>query len=286
MSCTMGKALKGIKDTEDRLLTLEQEIDLVQFIKNYIHNRNGHLFNLYVSGSHLYGWSSKDSDIDFRGVYTSDIRNFLGLKGNKDVLHPRHIVTADDYRLSLKDIDLDIELFEIKKMIDLALQGNCNILEELSAEHIYNVPEFLKLRGLLLDAYGKNGLYGSYRGMARFNYRKYIRQGRNTTKKYLYVFRSLMAGIYALQTGRIEPNIIKLNKYFEDALVENLIDTKTNGLEKDLYKGTNADALDENIKTYMKSMEEAFIESKLPEKPSEKDVEKINKWLIDFRLEE
>jgi uncharacterized protein len=35
--------------------------------------------NITISGSHLYGFSSPDSDIDFRGAYLCDTMHLLGI---------------------------------------------------------------------------------------------------------------------------------------------------------------------------------------------------------------
>ena len=64
--------------------------------------------------------------------------------------------------------------------------------------------ELKKLVGLNLNM---NGLYNSYRGMAWENYNKFCRAGKHTVKKFLYVFRAQLAGLYAIQTRMIEPNI-------------------------------------------------------------------------------
>lgn len=250
---------------------IKDEIELISLIKNKVSGRNGWLFNLYISGSDLYGWKSKDSDTDYRGCYVLRSDEFLGLSTPNEVLEINEIV------------DKDIVLFEIKKMAHLALKGNCNILEEINAPQLYKTAQFLKFRQLINNAFGKNGIYGSYKGLAEFNYKKFILSGKNTVKKYLYVFRGLMAGIYVLQTGVIQPNIEILNKNFKIKEVDKLVEIKKAGLESEPLKEIDEGILDNPIKDLFEKLDEAYIKSKIPEKPAEEDIAKINEFLIELR---
>ncbi len=253
-------------------MEIKKEIELISKLKDASHSNGGNLLNAYISGSHLYGWESKDSDIDVRGCFVLNKEKFLGLGDPKEVLE---IKTKDDY---------DIVLFELKKMIGLAIKGNCNILEEINAPQIYKTADYLKLKQLINNAFGKKGIYNSYRGMAKFNYKKFILAGRNTVKKYLYVFRGLMAGIYCLQTGIIEPNMIKLNKHFKIKEVSQLLDIKRKGEENMLLEVLEEGILDAKIKNLFDKIDEAYLKCKIPEKPTEKEVKELNKFLIKVRL--
>lgn len=252
-------------------MDIKEEVDLIASLKNFAITKKGRLFNLYISGSHLYGWNSKDSDIDIRGSILLDKENFLGLFPPKDVFD----VSRADY---------DITLFEVRKIISLAVKGNCNILEEINAPQFYKTAEFLKLRQLINNAFGKRGVYNSYKGLAEFNYKKFIKQGRNTIKKYLYVFRGLMAGIYCLETGQVQPNIEELNKRFKIGEVDALLGKKRNGREEESLVDIETGLLDIRIKELFDKLDEAYLKSKIPELPSKEDIEELNKYLIGLRL--
>lgn len=252
-------------------MKLKGEIELLSKIKTKVNERKGRLLNMYISGSHLYGWESKDSDVDIRGCYILDKECFLGLKTPKDIIE-------------INDVEnTDIVLFEIKKMTQLALKGNCNILEEINAPQLYKTAEFVKLKQLINNAFGKTGIYNSYRGLAQFNYKKFILQGRNTVKKYLYVFRGLLAGINCLQTGIIQPNIIELNKKFKIKEVNKLVEIKRKGLENEELKEIDEGILDKLIKDLFDKLDEAYLKSKIPDIPSKEEIEEINKFLINLR---
>ena len=181
------------------------DIPIISAIKRTVSvEQAGYVLYATLSGSHLYGFASEDSDYDYRGCYAMDPHHLLGLHRKRDVIEIKE--------------PADIVLFEAKKEIRLALKGNCNVLEHINAIPVYSTPEFLQMRTLLNECWGRNGVYKSYRGMATFNYKKFIsREGgvlRKTAspKKYLYVLRGLMAGIHALTHETIEPNIQVLNR--------------------------------------------------------------------------
>ncbi len=263
-------------------MIIQDEIKLVSKLKQQVAMKNGKLLNAYISGSHLYGWESKDSDIDIRGCFILNKEEFLGLSKPKEVLE---IKSVSNKGVAQED-NQDIVLFEIKKLISLALEGNCNILEEINANQFYKNADFVKLKQLVNNAFGKKGIYNSYRGMAKSNYKGFILKGRNTIKKYLYVFRGLMAGIYCLQTGLIKPNIEELNKHFKIKEVTKLLDIKRKGLENEPLKDLETGVLDDKIKDLFDKMDEAYLKCKMPEQPTEEEVEEVNKFLIKLRLEE
>ena len=59
-------------------MEIKKEIKLLSKIKNEVSAKHGILFNAYISGSHLYGWESKDSDIDILVELPND-RSLLDL---------------------------------------------------------------------------------------------------------------------------------------------------------------------------------------------------------------
>ena len=249
---------------------IEEQIKAVSAIKQKVDtSQNGKVIYITISGSDLYGFPSKDSDVDYRGTYIMGTENLLGLSRKRDLI----------------EMKPDIVMFELGKEINLAIKGNCNVLEHINAEPIYRTAESLELKQMVNNTFGKNGLYNSYRGMATFNYKKFILRGKRTYKKYLYVFRGIMAGTYALQTGRIQPNIVELNKYFKIPLVKTLVQHKLDGAEtqevSDLVDSGELDAL---IPPLFERMDKAYDRCKIQPKPDEEGTEQINQWLIEQRV--
>lgn len=250
-------------------ISLEEQIKVVALIKGELNIRqNGTLLYLTISGSDLYGFPSPDSDVDYRGSYITDTNNLLGMRGYRDVI----------------EIKPDTVLFEVKKEIGLAMSGNCNVLEHLNAPPIYRTTESMELVKLINNSIHKKGLYDSYKGMATFNYRKFILQGKKSYKKYLYVFRGLMAGIYVLQTGRIQSNIVELNKYFKINEINELIKYKQERMEEaEVEDLKNSGRLDELILELYGRIDDAYMKSKIPDSIDPSDEEILNEYLIKLR---
>jgi predicted nucleotidyltransferase len=252
-------------------LDLKYHLDAISKIKLRLAGVPARMINLTISGAHLYGFESEDSDVDYRGMFQVDTNRLLGLSRPKDVIE-------------MKFGNNEVVLFEVQKEIGLALGGNCNVMEHLNAKQIVSTAEFIRLRQLLNNAAGKIGLYNSYKGMAEFNYKKFILSGKNSVKKYLYVFRGLMAGIYVLQTGQIEPNIEVLNDYFKIPEVKELIQLKREGLEW----GTVPSSIDNGrleilINELFERLDGAFEKCKMPDRPTEEEKNKISEFLIGMR---
>lgn len=244
---------------------------MISEIKKGLAGKPARIINLTVSGAHLYGFPSPDSDVDYRGTFQIHTAKLIGLHKPRDVF-------------DLKHKNAEVCLFELAKGINLAVKGNCNVLEHFNAKQVISTAEFIRLRQLINNAWGKVGIYNSYKGMATFNYKKFILQGKNTVKKYLYVFRGLMAGIHALQTGRIEPNAETLNKYFKIPEVRKLVKLKRDGVEVSIVPDSlDAGNLEARINDLFDRIDKAFERSKIPDKPSDEDLNKINEFLVGIR---
>jgi predicted nucleotidyltransferase len=236
---------------------------------------NGKILFLTISGSHLYGFTSRNSDVDYRGAYIAATDTLLGILESP----PQYgqIIGLDD-----------VELFEVKKFLGLALKMNCNIWEHIYSDRlmIVKTKEFLDIRTILHSMVSKGGLYHSYEGMARGNYDKWIKTGNEyTIKKFLYVVRALLAGLYFLENKKIEPDINILNSKYGDKTVDGLVDLKRRGLEKD--------QLDPHTKIAEKShilinklfvdIDEAYTKCDLPETPTNEDFLRVEAWLKKIR---
>lgn len=252
-------------------------IETISIIKREVHNRKangGQPLYIVVSGSDLYGFSSPDSDIDLRGCYITDTNHLLGLSTPADTIN-------------IQNGSIDCELFEVKKELALALKMNCNVIEHLlGAEAIYQTEHGLQLKEMIHGMLSKDGLYASYRGLSMFNYKKFVLSNkRKTVKKYLYVLRGLLAGIYALENDLIEPNIEKLaggvNGYPD---VQDLIYQKKYGSENMKVEG-EINKVEKLLRDLFSKIDKAYMDSLLPEKPSREDVDAANDWLRRIRRE-
>jgi Predicted nucleotidyltransferase len=247
-------------------------LKMIGDIKNEVSNLGGKTGLIMLSGSHMYGFPSADSDYDYRGFYTLQTGKIVGLDGIRD-----HISFTRD--------DNDVDIMEIRKFINLLLKMNCNTLEHLFAQPLFDTTTSIELKELISQCISKKGLYDSYKGMAVTNYKKFIFTGKKkTVKKYLYVFRALFAGIHALKTGTIEPNIIKLNDIFDTQIVDKLIEDKLDGLENDIAKDKYGEGeIDGLVNAWIHEIDLRYADSKLQPVPTKEQYNAINKWLKELR---
>src|SRR5690606_19154595 len=74
-----------------------------------------------ISGAHLYGFPSPDSDFDLRGVHILPPREVLGLRPGRETIE----VEADR-----EDIELDLVTHDVAKFFRLMLKKNGYVLEQ------------------------------------------------------------------------------------------------------------------------------------------------------------
>ena len=227
-----------------------------------------------VSGSHLYGFNSTDSDVDIRGAHCEELPNLIGLNHEPDFRE-------------FTEGEMDFVSFDVRKEMLLILANNSNVLEHLAAPAIYKSKHYLELKQLAEDSLSKL-VAKPYRGMAQHNLQNYLRTFNESfreapVKKYLYVMRALMAGICALERKRIEPNIKRLNKLrtFQIPVVDELVELKQRGKEKDFMAG-NAEA-DKAIDVLFKHFAHAEENSSLP--PAPMTYQRANDLLVKWRME-
>lgn len=224
---------------------------------------------IILSGSHLYGFPSKDSDFDYRGMFLAKTNLYLGIND-----FPKQ------YRNEVNE--LDIVLDEAKFACGKLLQSNYNFLEHLFGDALISEAEHLDLRKIITNGgINRTGLYKSYKGVATSNYNDYILKGKNTSsKKYLYVLRGLISGAHALRTGKIEPNINKLSQQYPE--VAELVKLKQDGGE--WVSVGRVPKYDKVVDELFKELSDEYSTSNLPDEQDIDVVPKVNEWLKKLRL--
>lgn len=72
-----------------------------------------------ITGSHLYGFSSPDSDIDLKGIHQAPLRSLVGLT--------RPAETHDRLEV-FEGVECDLTTHELGLALSLMLKGNGNVL--------------------------------------------------------------------------------------------------------------------------------------------------------------
>ena len=266
---------------------ISDHIEFIGKVKNKVSNEyDGKILYLMVSGSHLFGFESPDSDIDYRGCWQINTRKLLGYHRPKDFVEwkiMKERMTKDD--VAEHDIyDKEVVLDELQKEIKLLVAGNCNHWEHLTAIPLLTSPEHAEILKLLDINNSMMGIYHSYRGMAYQNYKKFILGGKHTVKKYLYVLRGLMAGSWVVENKTIQPNIGILAEHYNSPVVKELIDLKKRGMEKDPVN-KNLDKYNREVDgwfNYIDSLGKGLVSTEL--KVLQERDEVISDWLLKTRL--
>lgn len=81
----------------------------------------------------------------------------------------------------------------------------------------------------------------------------------------LYVYRVLLTGIHLMRTGEVEANLIKLNQEARLPYIDDLVQQKTTGQEKQLLAATDLDFHQREYDRLMAELENAMQQSHLPE---------------------
>jgi predicted nucleotidyltransferase len=176
-----------------------------------------------VSGAHLYGFPSPDSDWDLRGVHVLPPTEILGFREGPDTL------TVEEKR---EDLELDLVTHDVKKFFGLLLRRNGYVLEQLfSPLVVLTTPEHAELKGIAGGCVTRHHNH-HYLGFAQTQWDLFIKESPRRVKPLLYVYRVLLTGIHLMRTGEIEANIVRLNEEAKLPQIPVLVARKLAGPEK------------------------------------------------------
>ncbi|WP_329370814.1 nucleotidyltransferase domain-containing protein [Streptomyces sp. NBC_00669] len=145
-----------------------------------------------VSGAHLYGFPSQDSDVDLRGVHLLPLREVIGLHEGEPTR------TRMWQRGSL---DLDLVTHDLLKFVRLMLRRNGYVLEQLLSPLVVHTTGVHAELAALAPGVITAGHAHHYRGFAATQWRLHLKNGE--LKPLLYTFRVLLTGIHLMRTGRV-----------------------------------------------------------------------------------
>jgi predicted nucleotidyltransferase len=223
-----------------------------------------------VSGAHLYGFPSPDSDVDLRGCHQLPLRRAVGLDPPDETID----------RAFLDGIlEIDLVSHEVRKYFGLLLKNNGYILEQVFSPLVICGDDFLaRLRPLARQCVTRFH-YHHYRGFYGTQRKLLEKQEPKTAKALLYAYRVLMTGIHLLNTGEVEANIRHLNEGFGLSYVNDLIAQKV--AEKAAPQALHWDFHQRELTRLEAELDAAFEKSSLPET---RHREAVEEFLIELRL--
>ncbi|MFA6006051.1 MAG: nucleotidyltransferase domain-containing protein [Patescibacteria group bacterium] len=152
-----------------------------------------------ISGSHMWGLETPESDIDVRGIYVAPLKQVLALHSGADTIEATWG-------------NVDIQFYEVKKAFNMLNNNNGNLIELILSPTVFwdskevDWPKIAK-------SYIVKKLYRHYKG---YYHSQRERASRNRGgKALLYTYREIMQGIWLMRKGELVHNFHELKNRFE-----------------------------------------------------------------------
>ncbi len=225
-----------------------------------------------VSGAHIYGFPSPDSDVDLRGCHRLPLEQVIGL-----TLPPE---TVD--RSSIEQgIEVDLVSHDIGKYFRLLVKNNGYVLEQIFSPLVVSGQSFLDelrpIAGRCITRFHAHHYLGFYATKRQMLEHETIKRA----KSLLYAYRVLLTGIHLMRTGRIETDIRRLNADANLPFIDDLIAAKQT--EKIELPTLDWDYHRQQLERQEANLKSAFERTKLGE---QRDTAAVNDLLVRLRLNE
>lgn len=226
-----------------------------------------------ISGAHLYGFPSPDSDYDLRGVHILPADETLGLYPGRDTIEVSGL---------REGLEIDLVTHDAKKFFTLLLKKNGYVLEQLlSPLVVHTTPEHEELKALAVNCITRHHAH-HYLGFAETQRKLFEMENPRRVKPLLYVYRVLLTGIHLMQTGRIEANLLRLNEEAKLPYIDELVARKLAGPEQSVLPDADFEFHSEEFSRLVAKLEAEMAESRLPDAPSAGPA--LNRLLVKLRL--
>jgi predicted nucleotidyltransferase len=234
------------------------------------HPPPGEVLVCAVTGAHLYGFPSPDSDLDLKGIHVAPTERLLGLTPDL----PAHDITAWH-----DGVECDLTTNEVGAALKSMLAGNGNMLERiLSPLQVVRHERLASLRQLAEGSFSRR-CARHYSGFFTGRIREHERQP--TVKTLLYSYRVALTGIHLLRTGELQPDVASLAPQLGFPEVAELIELKAASTEH----GGLDPAIDarhrESWPRLQDELSAAEASSPLPTEPP--NAAEVEGWLIALR---
>lgn len=228
-----------------------------------------------ISGAHLYGFPSPDSDFDLRGAHMLPLENVVGLEICDE--------TVQDSRV-IERLEMDIVSHDVRKFFRLLLKKNGYVLEQLfSPLIVHTTPEHAELKAIGRGCITKHHSH-HYLGFAATQWKLFLKESPRRVKPLLYVYRVLLTGIHLMRAGEVEANLVALNEEFRLPYIADLVARKLAGPEKSSMSDTDLSLHEREYERLRGELQAAHDASRLPELPSEETRSALDDLLVRVRL--
>ncbi|MEU4555909.1 nucleotidyltransferase domain-containing protein [Micromonospora violae] len=227
-----------------------------------------------VSGAHLYGFPSTDSDVDLRGAHLLAVEDVIGLAQPVET----HTVMTDR-----DGVELDLVTHDLRKFVRLMLRRNGYVLEQLlSPLVVHSSAVHLALVELAPQVLTRHHAH-HYRGFAAGQRRLFDTTGE--LKPLLYAFRALLTGVHLMRTGRMLAHLPSLLlAEGAPAYLPELIAAKRSAEHGGLGDLVAGPVLGRDLDELVARLDQAQQDSRLPEQPA--GLTQLDDLVVTARLAE
>jgi len=226
-----------------------------------------------ISGAHLYGFPSADSDFDLRGVHLLPLEQVVGLDPGEETVEKSGVHDG---------IEVDLVTHDAKKFFKLMLKKNGYVLEQLlSPLVVHTTPEHEELKSIAKDCITRHHAH-HYLGFAATQWKLFRKEDPPKVKPLLYVYRVLLTGIHLMRTGEVEANLLNLNETAKLPYVDDLVARKLSGPEKCHLDAADVELHEQEYHRLVAELEALPLRSALPEVPSGRDA--LNTFVLRLRM--
>ncbi len=209
-----------------------------------------------VSGAHLYGFPSVDSDVDLRGVHLMPLEDVVGLRPGTETV---------DRTWDRDGVEVDLVTHDLAKFCRLLLRRNGYVLEQLLSPLVVSSSPVHEEMVALAPACLSRHHAHHYLGFARTQWALFERTGE--LKPLLYTFRVLCTGIHLMLTGEVEADLTRLGH--GPGYLPDLVAAKRGAEHGPLPTGApGRDRLAADVAALRARLEEERDRTSLPERPS------------------
>jgi predicted nucleotidyltransferase len=228
-----------------------------------------------ISGAHLYGFPSPDSDFDLRGAHVLPLERVVGLDITDE--------TMEDSRI-IEGLEMDIVSHDLKKFLKLLLKKNGYVLEQLYSPLIVRTtPAHAELKAIAEGCITRHHSH-HYFGFAETQWKLFLKESPRRVKPLLYVYRVLLTGIWLMRTGRIEANLVTLNDSFQLPYLPELIARKVGGPEQSTLNDADLVFHETEYQRLRGELQAAHEASRLIETPADNTRAALDNLLTRVRL--
>src|SRR5580693_6489067 len=211
-----------------------------------------------ISGAHLYGFPSPDSDFDLRGVHVLPLKEVIGLRTGPETIEKSGVYDG---------LEIDLVTHDARKFFGLLLKKNGYVLEQvLSPLVVHTTPEHAELKEIAVQCVTRHHAH-HYLGFAETQWKLFEKENPPRVKPLLYVYRVLLTGIHLMQTGVVEANLVRLNETARLPYLDELIQRKVAGAEKERLTEADLGVHRSEYDRLRSKLEEAYEASGLPDAP-------------------